>query len=89
MFALMKKYSEIEGLQNEYSVIYSLDEINEGTVLCVEHNSTNKTIKEKCVCTKIQRKRGEDILRLLYENSLGIHSWLYILEDLNIEYRII
>lgn len=86
VFALTKKYSEIEGLQEEYSVVYSANENNEGTVLCVEHNSANKAIKEKCVCKKIHLKRGEDILRLLYENSMGIHNWLDILDDLNVEY---
>ena len=83
------QYSEIEGLQPKKTIMYIIETLNEGIKLTIVLKKKKYINRESCVCCNINYRRGMNILKFLYENSVEINNWLDVLCDCDVKYYLV
>lgn len=81
-------YSEIKGLQECRSIVYSAKPIPEGVYISVSQESESGMLTENCVCTSDTFEYVTDILKFISENRIELGCWYGVLDDMNIKYTI-
>ena len=76
----IRTYSELEGLQHAYTLIYCGISVPQGAVLelCREQDGH---VKRSAVLLQGSFDRAMQLLRYLCENGVGLEQWLDVLED--------
>lgn len=83
------RFSEIEGLQKARTLSYYAYPRPNGVALCVEVETDNGKRSETCICPNLSSTYARNLLKLAYENSFGLGTWLDMLEDHGIPFKMI
>lgn len=81
----VKNYSEIGALQPAHQVAYSAKPHSKGALLKVVHTQRDKFQSIECLCESLTLENAKNMLKYLYENSVGISNFLDVLQDYNIK----
>ncbi|MGN0707015.1 MAG: hypothetical protein ACI4JC_03360 [Faecalibacterium sp.] len=81
-----RSYSALEGLQEEHTLLYTASAWKQGVVMGLELHQRESVRRSAVLCTDVSFGRVMDILRYLSENSVGLESWLDVLDDIGQAY---
>lgn len=81
----VKIYSEIGALQPAHQVAYSAKPHASGALLKLVHIQQEKRQSVECLCENLSLENAKNMLRYLYENSVGLSSFRDVLQDYNIK----
>ncbi len=77
----IRTYSELEGLQHAYTLLYCGASVPQGTVLELRREQNGKVDRSAVLLPGGSFARAMQLLRYLCENGVGPEQWLDVLED--------
>lgn len=70
---MVRCFSELEGCQKAYTLEYAVEQVECGCRLCVRR--TGEQACEDSLLLPLAPEKGEDLMRLLYENAVQPELW--------------
>lgn len=84
-----KNYSKIENIQPAYKVTYSVEVAMNDALLTMSYVQDNDKRSMKCLCENTDFDHAENLAKFLYENSIGLDNWLDVLQDNQVQFKLI
>lgn len=85
-YKLSRHFSELENLQNEKTLTYSVLDRGGGSVISLKGTSRDRIYTESCFLPDTGFAYAKSIAVLLCENSFDIGTWKEALDDIGIKY---
>ena len=82
----VKRYSEIDGLQDGRTVTYTARAIPEGIYMSVKQENGKSVNTEECVCQAVCFEQAVSFLKYIYENSIDLGGWYEVLLDMDVQF---
>lgn len=88
-FYISRKYSFIPGLQEETEDTYEISEAEENVIIRYICSQKGRILLEQKICVLVSFSDAKNITVFLSENSCRSDSWMDIIRDNDISFRVI